>query len=111
MLAADGAVVEPQAFFKPRAARQSKSPRFGSLPGLPPGYAARWERAMIEIRNGGSALDTVAPLPGEESLYGQFRVLLDAAAKDSTIKQALVQAAVEPERQVIAPFLGISPLK
>ena len=53
----------------------------------------------------GTVLDTVPPLPGEESLYGQFRVLLDAAAKDPVIKQALVQSAVETEKQVVAPFL------
>jgi hypothetical protein len=39
----------------------------------------------------GGALDTVPPLPGEEALFGQFRVLLDAAAKDPAIKQALVE--------------------
>ena len=43
--------------------------------------------------------ETVAPLPGEEALYGQFRALLDAAAKDPAIKQALVEAAVETEKQ------------
>ncbi len=50
-------------------------------------------------------LETVAPLPGEEALYGQFRVLLAEAAKDPAIKQALVQTAIETEKQVIAPFL------
>ena len=52
----------------------------------------------------GTVLDTVPPLPGEEALYGQFRVLLDAAAKDPAIKKALVEAAVETEREVIEPF-------
>jgi hypothetical protein len=32
-------------------------------------------------------------------------VLLDAAAKDPAIKQALVEAAVATEREVIEPFL------
>ena len=54
----------------------------------------------------GTVLDTVAPLPGEEALYGQFRVLLDAAAKDPAVKQALVEAAVETEREVIEPFFA-----
>ena len=54
----------------------------------------------------GTVLDTVAPLPGEEALYGQFRVLLDAAAKDPAIKKALVEAAVETEREVIEPFFA-----
>ena len=35
----------------------------------------------------GEALDIVDPLPGEQALYGQFRLLLDAAAKDSRLAQ------------------------
>jgi hypothetical protein len=54
----------------------------------------------------GTVLATVPPLPGEEALYGQFRVLLDAAAKDPVIEQALVEAAVETEREVINPFFA-----
>ena len=53
----------------------------------------------------GEVLDTVPPLPGEEALYGQFRVLLDAAQKDPAIKKALVEVASETERDVIDPFL------
>jgi len=53
----------------------------------------------------GEVLDKVAPLPGEEALYGQFRVMLDTAAKDPAIKKALVDVAVETEREVITPFL------
>lgn len=49
-------------------------------------------------------LDMVPPLPGEEALYGQFRVLMDAAAKDPAIKQALVEVAKEAEEAVIKPF-------
>jgi hypothetical protein len=53
-----------------------------------------------------AVLDTVAPLPGEEALYGQFRTLLAAAASDPAIKQALIQSAVETERDVINPFFA-----
>lgn len=53
----------------------------------------------------GAVLDAVPPLPGEEGLYGNFRVLLDSAAKDPAIKKALVEVAVETEKQVVAPFL------
>lgn len=49
-------------------------------------------------------LDTVPPLPGEEALYGQFRVLLDAAADDPAVKAALVEVAKETEREVISKF-------
>lgn len=49
-------------------------------------------------------LDLVPPLPGEEALYGQFRLLLDAANKDPAIKKLLVQTAVESEQGIIKPF-------
>jgi hypothetical protein len=49
-------------------------------------------------------LATVAPLPGEEAMYGQFRLLLDTAAKDPDIKKLLVETAVETEKTVIGPF-------
>lgn len=51
-----------------------------------------------------AVLDMVPPQPGEEALYGQFRLLLDAAAKDPAIKQALVEVAKETEQAVIKPF-------
>ena len=52
----------------------------------------------------GTVLDTVDPLPGEEALYGQFRLLLDAASKDPELKKTLVTTAVETEQNVIQPF-------
>ncbi|HEY5707319.1 MAG TPA: DUF1254 domain-containing protein [Terrimicrobiaceae bacterium] len=45
----------------------------------------------------GEVLDAVPPLPGEESLYGNFRALLDAASKDPAIKKALDEVAAETE--------------
>lgn len=52
----------------------------------------------------GAVLDSVPPLPGEEALYGQFRVLLDARVKDTAIRAALDEAAIETERDVIGLF-------
>jgi hypothetical protein len=52
----------------------------------------------------GEVLDIVAPLPGEEAQYAQYRAVLDAAAKDPAIKKALVEAAVETEQDVINQF-------
>jgi hypothetical protein len=52
----------------------------------------------------GTVLDSVQPLPGEEALYSQFRVLLDAAAKDPAIKKLLVDTAVDAERTIFDPF-------
>lgn len=46
----------------------------------------------------------MAPLPGEEALYGQFRLLMDAAIKDPKLKKLLVQTAVESEVGIVKPF-------
>jgi hypothetical protein len=52
----------------------------------------------------GEVLDTVGPLPGEQAMYQQFRLLLDVAAKDPELKKVLVDTAVETEEKVIRPF-------
>ena len=52
----------------------------------------------------GAVLDSVPPLPGEEALYSQFRLLLDSAAKDAAIKEVLGETAVDAERTIIEPF-------
>jgi hypothetical protein len=52
----------------------------------------------------GDALATADPLPGEEALYGQFRLLLDAASKDPQLKKVLVATAIDTEERVIRPF-------
>jgi len=49
-------------------------------------------------------LKEIPPLPGEESLYATFHSLVDAAAKDPKIKQALVQAAIQTDKDVIGPL-------
>jgi hypothetical protein len=49
-------------------------------------------------------MDAVAPLPGEEALYAIIRQVLEAAEKDPEVKQALVEAAVEAEQEVIDPL-------
>lgn len=49
-------------------------------------------------------LASVPPLPGEEALYAQFRQLMNAASVDPEVKKAIVEAAVETERDVIAKF-------
>src|SRR5262249_49530448 len=51
-----------------------------------------------------SVLDNLQPLPGEEGLYAQIRQVLDAAAKDPKLKEALQQVATETETQVVTPL-------
>jgi hypothetical protein len=51
----------------------------------------------------GEVLDIVDPLPGEEAMYAQFRLILDSAARDLELKKELVATAVETEQKVIHP--------
>jgi hypothetical protein len=46
----------------------------------------------------------VPPLPGEESLYGMIKSVLDAAAKDPQIKSTLRQVAAASEDELIRPL-------
>jgi hypothetical protein len=43
-------------------------------------------------------LQAVPPLPGEEAMYGQFKSLLDATAKDPHIKATLIRPALIRKR-------------
>jgi len=52
----------------------------------------------------GQVLDIVDPLPGEEAMYQQFRLILDAAAKDPELKKVLVETAIATDKDVIHPF-------
>jgi hypothetical protein len=49
-------------------------------------------------------LKIVPPLPGEESMYAQFRSLLAVAERDPAIKKVLLETAVATENEVIRPF-------
>lgn len=49
-------------------------------------------------------LEMVAPQPGEEAMYAQFRALMEAAGKDPAVKKLLVDTAVQAEKALIAPF-------
>lgn len=50
-------------------------------------------------------LDMVPPQPGEEALYAQFRWLLEVAAKDLSLRPAIVDESAKAEREVVGPFL------
>jgi hypothetical protein len=52
-----------------------------------------------------AVMKSVPPLPGEEALYEWISSVLEAAAKDATVKQTLKEAAVAAEREMIPPFL------
>jgi hypothetical protein len=81
----------------------SKAPSFPSPPGAGSGET-KWvvpEKFFDQLPE---VLATVPPLPGEEALYGTFRSVLDAAAKDAAIKATLTQTAVSAEDALIKPL-------
>jgi hypothetical protein len=91
---------------------QMKTTDWSKLPALPgpasdaEGGETKWvvpEKFFDEL---GGVLDTVAPLPGEDAMYAQFRLLLNCAEKDDAIKKLLTVTAVATERDVIAPFFA-----
>ena len=49
-------------------------------------------------------LTDVKPLPGEESLHALVRSVLDAAANDSKLGDALTQSAIEAEATIVKPL-------
>ena len=50
------------------------------------------------------AIKAVPPLPGEEAVYGMMQSVLDAAAKDPKIKEALVETAIAADKDLIGPL-------
>jgi hypothetical protein len=79
----------------------TKTPTF---PAPPSKGETRWvipEKFFDELPQ---VMKEVPPLPGEESLYQLFQSVLDAAAKDTTIKEALTQAAIAAEKDLIGPL-------
>lgn len=49
-------------------------------------------------------LKQTPPMPGEEGLYSMFQSVLDAAAKEPTIKDMLTRVAIATETEVIGPL-------
>jgi hypothetical protein len=81
----------------------SKSPSFPAPPGAGKGET-KWvipEKFFDQLPE---VLQSVPSLPGEEALYGTFKSLLDAAAKDPQIKETLTQTAIAGEEQLIKPL-------
>ncbi|MCX5581194.1 DUF1254 domain-containing protein [Kaistia terrae] len=86
----------------------AKTIAWNAVPDIPgpksSGEETRWVVPEKFFDQFGEVLDIVAPLPGEEALYQQFRLLLDAASKDPELKKVLVETAVKTEEDAIRPF-------
>jgi hypothetical protein len=65
---------------------------------------AKWVNPETYFDELPAVMKQVLPLPGEEALYHWIGSVLEAAAKDPTIKKTLTETAVAAERELIAPF-------
>jgi hypothetical protein len=81
----------------------SKSPSFPAPAGAGSGET-KWVIPQNFFDQLPEVLESVPPLPGEEALYGLFKSMLDAAAKDPRIKADLTQIAVAAEEELIRPL-------
>jgi hypothetical protein len=67
----------------------------------------RWQKRACRMRRGTAhprRFGKVPPLPGEEALYKWIGSVLDAAAEDPAVKQALVEAALAADNELMAPL-------
>jgi hypothetical protein len=83
----------------------SKTPSFPAPAGAGKGET-KWVLPEKFFDQLPEVLQTVPPLPGEEALYGTFKSLLDAGAKDPQIKATLTQTAVAAEEELIQPLFA-----
>jgi hypothetical protein len=87
---------------------EMKTVEWKNIPSLPSpassGGEMKWVQPQAYFDQLGGVLDEVPPLPGEESLYAQFRALLAAAADDPAVKAAITQTAEETEKDVVSPL-------
>jgi hypothetical protein len=80
----------------------SKLPNFPTPAG--PGGETKWvvpEKFYDQLPG---VMKLVAPLPGEEALYAWIKSVFEAADKDPATKQALVEAFVAADKELIDPM-------
>lgn len=77
----------------------SRAPSFGEAAS---GGETKWVQPEQFFDQLGAVLDAVAPLPGEEALYSQFRALLEVAERDPEIRKAIDEAATLMDETFIA---------
>ncbi len=88
---------------------EMKTKKWSELPNFPEpnsgGGETKWvvpEKFFDQLP---TLLSTVAPLPGEEALYDQFRALIEVANKNPEIKKVITDEVVELDKNLIHDFL------
>jgi hypothetical protein len=82
----------------------AKAPAIPGPPAAPGAGETKWVVPEQFFEQLPAVLESVPPLPGEEALYAQFRMLLDSAGQTPDLKKLLIDTAIATERDVIQPF-------
>lgn len=69
------------------------------------GGETRWVRPETFFEQLPLVLRDAPPLPGESANYAQVQAVIEAARKNPALKDVMVQAAIEAERELIDPLL------
>ena len=87
---------------------QIKTVDYAALPHFPAsdsgGGETKWVVPEKFFEQLPAVLDDVAPLPGEEAIYANFRQLVNAAHADPVVAKLLTDAAAMSEREIVQPF-------
>jgi hypothetical protein len=75
-----------------------------SFPAPPSKGEAKWVIPEKFFEQLPQVMKEIPPLPGEESLYKMIQSVLDAAAKDPKVREALTQTAIAAEKDLIGPL-------
>jgi hypothetical protein len=98
-------VVYPLSEFdgKTKTVDWTKSPNFPPPEGAGSGET-KWVDPATFFDQLPRILEEIPPLPGEEAWYAQMRSVLDAAARDSKVKDVLKRTASAAEEELIKPL-------
>src|SRR5262245_28918254 len=69
------------------------------------GEESKWVKPETFFEQLPTILESVQPLPGEDALYEQFRMLVAVGQKNPEIKSAIVDAAKQLDDTLIKDFL------
>ncbi|MEV6272938.1 DUF1254 domain-containing protein [Kribbella sp. NPDC051936] len=93
-----------------RYSGEMKTKNWSDVPSFPAeanssGKETKWVKPETFFDQLPDVLDTAPPLPGEETLYGQLRALLEAGRRDRSVRVAMDDAVAECDRGLIKDFL------
>lgn len=69
------------------------------------GAETKWVKPEVYFDQFPTVLETVPPLPGEESLYGQFKSLVAAAKKDPALKKLITDEVIALDKTLVKDFI------